>query len=146
MTANELIEEVDNATILIIREKLANGQISDKRAKEIAAYVLQELQPSMSLTELYKKVSQFDDNFPELKKVVIDITEKFETIIREDALSQVHTLLQKKDITSAINTLDTALKDENKMGDTISIPLTNYVDSAASVSHPERILNEIMKQ
>ncbi|MDO8658953.1 MAG: hypothetical protein Q7K55_09515 [Candidatus Levybacteria bacterium] len=112
MDAEEYKKKIEKDVLEIIEKKLKEGEIKAERAKEIAGYVYDALHPRLSIDQIYKIAQNFDDHFPELKKVVVDASYDYEDRLREVVTKQVDKLISQNKIEEADTLLEKALNKE----------------------------------
>lgn len=102
-------KEIERQVLDIIEQQLQSGQMDANRAREIARFVLEALEPHMDFNEMLKTVQTFDDHFPELAVVVGPVIKEYEDKIRQLVLQRVDILLKEKKIHEANQLLTDAL-------------------------------------
>ncbi len=82
-------KQLERNILLIMEEKLQNGEMDADRAKEIARMLLDKLHPPLTLEQIYQIAPTLDDHFQELaaaiRPVVHDQEEETKRIVSEHA-------------------------------------------------------------
>lgn len=115
MNTEEYRKKVEEEVLKIIEEKLKAQQMDAERAREIAKYILHSLHQHMDINQIYKAVQNFDDHFPELVPVVIEVTKDYDEKIKKVVTDHVGTLLKQGKINEANDLLKKAMNREIKL-------------------------------
>lgn len=142
MSIEELKKEVEREVVKALNEH--KQEIDDERAQEIASYVLTSLEGVTTFTDLVKIVEDFDNQYTELRSVVIYITNLYNQTIEKETLHKVDTLIHEQKIEEADKLLEGALKNEQAAGSTINTPQYTAPSSSDTANEdPEVELAEI---
>lgn len=95
MNSDEYLEKIEKDILLIIEEKLVNGQMDADRASTIARMILEKLHPPLSLDQIYAIVPTLDDEFHELAKAVLPIQREHEEKVREVVAKHAEVLIKE---------------------------------------------------
>lgn len=93
MTPEDLRQKVELKAVEMIKQKLADGTMTEERSQAIAQHVLNSLKPNMSFQELYKAIFALDDMFGELCPVTLPIIREYEETITKQAQKAVSQLI-----------------------------------------------------
>ena len=115
MDTEKYRKKIELEILQIIEGKLLAQQMNAERAKEIAQYILESLHPHMDINQIYEIVQNFDDHFPELVPVVIDVTKDYDEKIKKAVTDHVGILLKQGKVNEASDLLKKALKREVKL-------------------------------
>ncbi len=115
MDTEEYRKKIEKEVLEIIEERLKARKMNAERAREIARYILDTLKPQMSLNQIHQVVQQFDDHFPELVPVVIEVSNDYEQRIKSAVTEHVGNLLKQNKVDEANTVLKQALNKELKL-------------------------------
>lgn len=115
MDTEEYRKKIEEEVLKIIEEKLKSHEMNADRATEIAKYILQSLHPYMDINQIYTVVQNFDDHFPELVPVVVEVTKGYDEKIKKVVIDHVDTLLKQGKVDEATDLLKKAMKREIKI-------------------------------
>lgn len=115
MDTEEYRKKIEKEVLEIIEERLKAREMNAERAREIARYILDTLQPHMSLNQIHQIVQKFDDHFPELAPVVIEVSKDYEERIKSVVTEHVGSLLKQNKVDEANIMLKQALNKELKL-------------------------------
>lgn len=93
MTPDDLRQKVELKTVEMIKEKLAEGTITEERSQAIAQHILDSLKPGMTFQELYKAIFKLDDMYGELAPVTLPIIREYEDTVMKQAQKTVQQLI-----------------------------------------------------
>jgi hypothetical protein len=93
MTPDDLRQKVELKAVEMIKQKLAEGTITEERSQAIAQHVLDSLKPGMDFKELYKAIFKLDDMFGELAPVTLPIIREYEDTVVKQAQKAVQQLI-----------------------------------------------------
>lgn len=93
MDAEEYRKKIEQDILVILEEKLRNGQMNADRAKSIARMVLDKLHPPLTLEQIYAIAPTLDDEFSELSKAVLPIINAHDEEIKSTVLQHVEKLI-----------------------------------------------------
>lgn len=85
MTAEEMRQDIELKVVELIKEKLADGSMTEERSQQMAQHVLDTLKPGMSFEEIYKVLGSMDNHYPELSGVILPALREYE----ENVVTQV---------------------------------------------------------
>ena len=105
MNPDEYRKKIEQDILDIIAQKLTTGEMNAQRAREIAQYVLDTLKPRMSIEQIQRLVSNFDQHFPELAKVAQSVVSDQHEVMKKSITDHVHSLLQEGKLDEAISVL-----------------------------------------
>ena len=83
MDAEEYRKKLELDILVIIEEKLQNGQMDVGKAKEIARMVLDKLHPPLTLEQIYKIAPTLDDHFAEITRAILPVIQDHEKEMQE---------------------------------------------------------------
>jgi hypothetical protein len=115
MDTEEYRKKIELEILEIIEEKLKARQMSAQRAKEVAQHVLSTLHPHMDINQIHAVVQNFDDNFPELVPVVLEVSRDYDEKIKNAVVNHVGTLLKQGKIDEANTILKQATSKQIKL-------------------------------
>lgn len=93
MTPNDLRQKVELKVVEMIKQKLADGTMTEERSQAIAQHVLDSLKPDMTFQELYKAIFKLDDMYGELCPVTLPIIRDYEETITKQARKAVSQMI-----------------------------------------------------
>lgn len=105
MITNPKVIELEDKVVQLILNNLKQHQITLKRAREIANYILNVLKEDMNEEEFLKIVPQLDDLYPELAPVVLGELKKVEDTVGKAVKEKVSQMLKEGKITAASETM-----------------------------------------
>lgn len=117
MDTEEYRKKVEKEILDVIEEKLKSQQMNAERAREIARYILTSLHPHMSLNQIHQVAQSFDDHFPELIPVVLQISNDYEDKVKKAVGEHVGNLLKQNKIDEASDLLKKALNKQVKLSE-----------------------------
>ncbi len=115
MDPEEYLKKIELEVLKIIEQKLTARQMKADRAREIAKYILSTLHPHMNMNQIYAVVSKFDEQFPELIPVVVQVSQDYEDKIKKIVGEHVGNLLKQNKVSEATIILKKALNKEIKL-------------------------------
>ncbi|MCX7928541.1 MAG: hypothetical protein N2558_02550 [Patescibacteria group bacterium] len=115
MDTEEYRKKIELKILEIMEQKLKDGKMNAQRAKEIAKYVLNTLRPYMNLSQIHAVVQEFDDRFPELVPVVLEVSRNYEEQIKEVVLRHASRLLKQGKLDEANCILKQATNKQSKL-------------------------------
>jgi len=95
MTPDDLRQDVELKVVELIKQKLADGTMSEKRSQEIAQLVLDSLKPGMSFEELYKAIFLLDEHYTELSPIVLPIIRDYDKNVMQKIRATVSELIRQ---------------------------------------------------
>lgn len=117
MNDEEYRKKIEREILSIIEENLKLKKINSDRAKEIAEYILETLHPHMNIDQIYNVAQHFNDHFPELTPMVIEISNEYEKRMKEIVKDRVDQLIKQNKIEEADDLLKKALNHEVKISE-----------------------------
>jgi len=93
MTPDDLRQKVELRVVEMIKQKLAEGTLTEERSQAIAQHVLDSLKPGMTFQELYKAIFKLDDMYGELCPVTLPIIKEYEDTVTKQAQKAVSQLI-----------------------------------------------------
>lgn len=114
MTTSEIVQKIQKDAAELVHNQNEDGELSSEKAAMILRYVESSLSQKMTIDEIYDVVKHFDDSFPELQKIVIEMTDLYHEYIRDRAVTKVMPLIEQKNILEANSVLDKAILDQNE--------------------------------
>lgn len=93
MTPDDLRQKVELRVVEMIKQKLADGTLTEERSQAIAQHVLDSLKPGMTFQELYKVIFKLDDMYGELCPVTLPIIKEYEDTVTKQAQKAVSQLI-----------------------------------------------------
>lgn len=115
MDTEEYRKKIEKEVLEIIEEKLKARQMNAQRAKEIAQYILQTLHPHMNINQIHSVAQSFDDHFPELIPVVVQVAQDYEDKVKKIVAEHVENLLKQNKVDEANTLLKRAINKEVKL-------------------------------
>ncbi|MEO6508435.1 MAG: hypothetical protein ABIO02_00625 [Patescibacteria group bacterium] len=85
--------EIEIAKMLM--GQLENREITPERAEVISKFIVDHMLPHMSLNEIYVLTKTFNKEFPELRKIEIEVGEDYEKKLRETVIPIVDKLISE---------------------------------------------------
>ena len=110
MDAEEYRKKLEQDILVILEEKLRNGQMDANRAQAIARMVLDKLHPPLTLEQIYAIAPTLDDEFSELAKAVLPIISAHEEEIKNTVVQHVEKLLESGKFDEAYKALKEATR------------------------------------
>lgn len=95
MTPDDLRQEVELKVVELIKQKLADGTMTEERSQAIAQMVLDSLKPGMSFEDLYKAIFKLDDMYTELSPVVLPIMRDYDQNVTKKIQAAVQELIKQ---------------------------------------------------
>ncbi len=92
----------------VIIEKLKNGQMDAKRAKDIARMILDKLHPPLSLEQIYEIAPTLDDHFTELTKAVLPVLKEHDEKVSKLVSEHAHKLINSGKLKEAFEAVKKA--------------------------------------
>ncbi len=93
MTPDDLRQKVELRVVEMIKQKLAEGTLTEERSQAIAQHVLDSLKTGMTFQELYKAIFKLDDMYGELCPVTLPIIKEYEDTVTKQAQKAVSQLI-----------------------------------------------------
>ncbi len=115
MTPDEIREDIELAVVELIKEKTADGSMTETRAQQISQLVLDTLKPGMSLEELYKAIFTLDDSVPELAPIVLPYAQKYEDNVAHKASDIVSNYIKVGKYDAAIQLTEDVVHENVKL-------------------------------
>ncbi len=98
-------EYIEREVLGVIKELLEKPETNQKRIQEIAKHTLQLLALGTAIDELYRLAIKLDDDFPELRPVVIKLMNEYEAKYNRKAVDQVSSLIKEGKYDDAQNVM-----------------------------------------
>lgn len=95
MTPDTLRQDVELKVVELIKQKLADGTITEARSQQIAQHILDTLKPGMSFEELYKAIFKLDDMYTELSPIVLPILRDYDKNVTQKIQAAVSELIKQ---------------------------------------------------
>lgn len=111
--AEELRKKIEKDILVIIEEKLTNGQMDVERAQSIARMVLDLLHPPLTLEEIYQVAPSLDDEFTELTSAVLPVLEEHEDRLRQVVAEHAERLIRSGKFKEAGDLLKKANQEDS---------------------------------
>ncbi len=115
MDTEEYRKKIEKEILDIIEERLKAREMNAARAREVASYILASLQPHMTLDQINTVAQNFDDHFPELIPVVLQITNDYDNIVKKTVQEHVASLIKQNKIDEANTLLKQAIKKKSEI-------------------------------
>lgn len=110
MDPEEYRKKLELDILVIMEEKLRNGQMDAKRAKAIARMVLDKLHPPLTLEQIFQIVPTLDDHFTELAAVVLPVMQEHDARVSKIISEHAEKLIKMGKIDEAAIVLKQANK------------------------------------
>lgn len=98
-------EYIEREVLTVIKSLLNNPEIDQKRIQEIARHTLQLLALGTAIDELYRLAIKLDENYPELRPVVIKLMNEYEQKYNKKAVDHVSALIKEGKYDDAQNAM-----------------------------------------
>lgn len=95
MTPDDLRQDVELKVVELIKQKLADGTMTEERSQAIAQLVLETLKPGMSFDEVYKAIFKLDDMYTELSPIVLPIIRDYDKNVTQKIQAAVQELIKQ---------------------------------------------------
>lgn len=95
MTSDDIRQQIELKVVELIKDRLADGSMTEERSQQISQAVLDILTPGMTLEELYKAIPKLDDNATELSPVIVPILREYEQNIAQGALTNIRQFIKQ---------------------------------------------------
>lgn len=115
MDTEEYRKKIEKEILEIIEERLKTKAMNASHAQEVANYILTSLHPHMTLDQIHAVAQNFDDHFPELIPVVLQITNDYDDLVKKTVHTHVSTLIKQNKIDEANALLKKAITKEVKL-------------------------------
>jgi hypothetical protein len=115
MTADEIRENIELAVVELIKQKLADGSMTEERSQQISQLILDSLKPGMSLEELYKAIFTLDDTVTELAPIVLPYAKTYEQNVAQKASDVVSSYIKVGNYDAAIKLTDDVVNENVKL-------------------------------
>lgn len=115
MTPDDLRQDVELKVVNLIKEKIADGTMTEERSQAIAQFVLEAIRPGMGFEELYKAIPHLDDTFTELSPVVLPVVREYEEHIVQHAAEGVRQLIRQGQFDAAEKLAKNAINQNVKL-------------------------------
>ncbi len=114
MDSEEYRKKLERDILVIIEQKLKNGQMDAVRAKDIARLVLTVLHPPLTLEQIFKIAPTLDEHFSELALAVLPIKQDEEERLRITVTEHTQRLIKLGKLDEASAVLKQALEKNTK--------------------------------
>lgn len=94
--AEEFRKFLEMEVLNVIKDISQDPETSQDKIQEIARYVLEHINPTMNLQELYLSGIKLDDVFPELAPVTYKVMKQYEEKYEKKALTEVSNLVRDR--------------------------------------------------
>lgn len=108
-------KKIEKEILVIIEERLISREMDAVRARDLASYILTSLQPHITLDQIRTVADNFDDHFPELTPVVLQITNDYDNLVKTAVEKHVAILIKQNKIDQANALLKKAINKEIKL-------------------------------
>ncbi len=115
MTPDDLRQQIELKVVELIKEKLADGTMTEERSQQISQMVLDTLQPGMSFEELYKAIPKLDDSLPELSPIILPILKEYEINVTQQVKQNVENLIRQGQFDAAAKLAQKAVDQDVKL-------------------------------
>lgn len=115
MDTEDYRKKIELEILEIIEQKLKAREMNAQRAKEVAQYVLATLHPHMDINQIHAVVQNFDDHFPELIPVVLQVSNDYEEQVKKVVTEHVGNLLKQNKVDEATDILKKAINKQVKL-------------------------------
>ena len=115
MDTEKYRKRIENEILDIIEGRLKSREINAPRAREVAKYILSTLHPHMTLDQIHSVAQNFDEHFPELVPVVLQITNDYDDLVKKAVQEHVANLIKQNKIDEANILLKKAVNKEIKL-------------------------------
>jgi polyhydroxyalkanoate synthesis regulator phasin len=95
MTPDDIRQEIELKVVELLKQKVADGSMTEERSQQIAQSVLDILQPGMTYEELFKAIPRLDDTATEIASIIIPYLRDYETNIAQEAQKNVAELIRQ---------------------------------------------------
>lgn len=94
MDPENLRQQIELDVVELLKNRLADGSLTEERAQAISQHVLKTLVPGMNAKDFYKRIPELDDAFPELSPIILPILRAVEENINQKVVSSVANLIR----------------------------------------------------
>ena len=115
MTPDDVRQQIELKVVELIKNKLADGSMTEERSQQISQIVLDTVKPGMSFDDLYRAIPHLDDNAPELSSILVPILREYEEQINRKAMEKVSTLIREGKYDAATKLATKAIKQDMKL-------------------------------
>lgn len=115
MSPDQIREDIELAVVELIKEKTADGSMTEARAQQISQFVLDTIKPGMSLEELYKAIFTLDDSAAELAPIVLPYAQTYEQNVARKASDVVSSYIKVGKYDAAIKLTDDVVHENVKL-------------------------------
>lgn len=115
MTADDLRQKVELAVVELIKDKLAEGTMTEARAQQASQTVLDTLKPGMTLEELYRAIPKLDDTVPELSSIILPLLRQYENNVVKPIEKKVQDLIRTGQYDAAADLAKKAISADVKL-------------------------------
>ena len=115
MSPDQIREDIELTVVELIKEKLADGSMTESRSQQISQLVLDTLTPGMNLEELYKAIFTLDDTVTELSPIVLPYAQTYEQNVAQKASDVVSSYIKVGNYDAAIKLTDDVVHENVKL-------------------------------
>jgi len=115
MTPDEVRQQIELQVIELIKQKLADGSMTEERAQQASQIVLNTLKPGMTFEELYRGIEKLDDFVQELSSVILPILDQYERNIVKPIRENVKKLIMQGQYNAATQLAKKAIGKDIKI-------------------------------
>lgn len=115
MTPDDIRQQIELAVVELIKDKLADGTMTEERSQQISQIVLELLQPGMTFEELYKAIPKLDDSCPELSPITLPHLRDYEDNIAQKVTPSVRELIRQGQFDAAAKLAQKAINQDVKL-------------------------------
>lgn len=102
MSPDDIRQQIELQVVELIKNKLADGTMTEERSQQISQMVLDLLKPGMSLEELYKAIPKLDDAAQELSPIIVPYLREYEDKVAQAAEVSVRNLIRQGQYDAAV--------------------------------------------
>jgi len=110
MTPDDMRQDAELKIVELIKQKLADGTMTEERSQAIAQMVLTTLKPGMTFDAVYGAIFKLDDFYTELSPVVLPFIRDYDINIRKKAADAVGHLIKQGQYDAAEKLAHNAIK------------------------------------
>jgi len=95
MTPDDIRQDIELKVVELLKQKVADGSMSEQRSQKIAQDVLDILKPGMSYTELFRAIPKLDNTATEIAPIIIPYLRDYEQNVAQATHKQVVELIRQ---------------------------------------------------
>lgn len=115
MTPDDIRQQIELKVVDLIKDKLADGTMTEERSQQISQMVLNTLKPGMNLEELYKAIPTLDDAAQELSPIIVPYLREYEDKIAQAAEVSVRNLIRQGQYDAAVKLSNNVINQDIKL-------------------------------